>query len=85
MAAMGAPRCCSRVWRWDDALRGGVSSETHPAPRTGMDLERRFQMMSAQGDTHAALRIALGLKWLSEAAAHGDLIVQHKVDTLLPR
>ena len=50
-----------------------------------MDLERRFQMMSAQGDTHAALHIALGLKWLSEAAAHGDLIVQHKVDTPLPR
>jgi len=50
-----------------------------------MDVERRFQMMSAQGDTHAALHIALGLKWLSEAAAHGDLIVQHKVDTLLPR
>ncbi len=65
MAAMGAPRCCSRVWRWD--------------------VERRFQMMSAQGDTHAALHIALGLKWLSEAAAHGDLIVQHKVDTPLPR
>ncbi len=27
---------------------------------------------------------ALGLKWLSEAAAHGHIIAQHKVDTLLP-
>ena len=27
---------------------------------------------------------ALGLKWLSEAAARGHLVAQHKVDTLLP-
>ena len=27
---------------------------------------------------------ALGLKWLSEAAARGHLIAQHKVDALLP-